>query len=43
MRRKEQQIHDTSAIEDILSRAMVCRLGLCEDNQPYVVPSLLRL
>ena len=38
MRRKEQQIHDTPAIKDILSRALVCRLGLCEDNQPYVVP-----
>jgi nitroimidazol reductase NimA-like FMN-containing flavoprotein (pyridoxamine 5'-phosphate oxidase superfamily) len=38
MRRKEREIKDVAAIEDILKRAFVCRLGLCEDNQPYVVP-----
>ncbi len=38
MRRKDKQINDITAIEDILSRATVCRLGLCENNQPYVVP-----
>ncbi len=38
MRRKDKQINDIAAIEDILSRATVCRLGLCENNQPYVVP-----
>jgi len=38
MRRKNKQIKDTTAIEDILSKASVCRLALCEDNRPYVVP-----
>ena len=38
MRRKDKQINDIATIEDILSRATVCRLGLCEANQPYVVP-----
>jgi nitroimidazol reductase NimA-like FMN-containing flavoprotein (pyridoxamine 5'-phosphate oxidase superfamily) len=38
MRRKEKEIKEIAAIEDILSRASVCRLGLCEDNRPYVVP-----
>jgi nitroimidazol reductase NimA-like FMN-containing flavoprotein (pyridoxamine 5'-phosphate oxidase superfamily) len=38
MRRKEKELKDIAAIEDILRRASVCRLGLCEDNRPYVVP-----
>jgi len=38
MRRKEKEINDIAAIEDVLSRAKVCRLGLCENNWPYVVP-----
>lgn len=38
MRRKDKQINDIAAIEDILGRATVCRLGLCEGSRPYVVP-----
>ena len=38
MRRKDKEITDTAIIEEILSKATVCRLGLCEENQPYVVP-----
>ncbi len=38
MRKKDKEIKDIAVIEDILSRATVCRLGLCEANQPYVVP-----
>ena len=38
MQRKDKQINDIAAIEDILSRATVCRLGLCDGGQPYVVP-----
>ncbi len=38
MRRKDKEITDTAFLEEILSKAMVCRLGLCEGNQPYVVP-----
>ena len=38
MRKKDKQINDIAAIENILGKASVCRLGLCEENQPYVVP-----
>jgi uncharacterized protein len=38
MRKHEREIKDIEAIEEILKRATVCRLGLCEDNHPYVVP-----
>lgn len=38
MRKKDKEIKDIAAIEEILTRAVVCRLGLCETNQPYVVP-----
>ena len=38
MRRADREIDNITAIEDILSKASVCRLGLSEENQPYVVP-----
>jgi len=38
MRRHEQEITDKEKLEGILKRALVCRIGLCEDNVPYVVP-----
>jgi nitroimidazol reductase NimA-like FMN-containing flavoprotein (pyridoxamine 5'-phosphate oxidase superfamily) len=38
MRRTDKKINDIGAIENILRKASVCRLGLCEANQPYVVP-----
>lgn len=38
MRRKDKEINDVAVINEILSRATVCRLGLCENNQPYVIP-----
>ncbi len=38
MRRKEKEIKDTAEIEQILSKAFVCRLGLCDNGRPYVVP-----
>lgn len=38
MRRKENEITDAAEIEEILNRAFVCRLGLCEGGRPYVVP-----
>ena len=38
MRKKEKEITDIAEIEDVLGRASVCRLGLCENDQPYVVP-----
>jgi nitroimidazol reductase NimA-like FMN-containing flavoprotein (pyridoxamine 5'-phosphate oxidase superfamily) len=38
MRRAEREIKDRKAIDEILARATVCRLGLCRDGIPYVVP-----
>jgi nitroimidazol reductase NimA-like FMN-containing flavoprotein (pyridoxamine 5'-phosphate oxidase superfamily) len=38
MRKKEREIADQSLIESILTKAQICRIGLCCDNMPYVVP-----
>jgi nitroimidazol reductase NimA-like FMN-containing flavoprotein (pyridoxamine 5'-phosphate oxidase superfamily) len=38
MRRKDKEIQDRDLIERILARADVCRLGLCKDDMPYIVP-----
>ena len=38
MRRKDKQIENQQVIEQILAKAQVCRLGLCKDNRPYIVP-----
>ena len=38
MRRNEKEVKDIEEIEGILKRAKICRLGLCADNIPYVVP-----
>ncbi len=38
MRRKEKEITDKALMESIVARARICRLGLCRDNMPYVVP-----
>lgn len=38
MRRKEKEITEVKEIEDILNKADVCRLGLCDNQQPYIVP-----
>ncbi|TAH64928.1 MAG: pyridoxamine 5'-phosphate oxidase family protein [Anaerolineaceae bacterium] len=38
MRRSEKEVKDIHEIESILKRANICRIGLCDDNIPYVVP-----
>lgn len=38
MRRKDLEITDRTEIESILHEATVCRIGLADDNGPYVVP-----
>jgi nitroimidazol reductase NimA-like FMN-containing flavoprotein (pyridoxamine 5'-phosphate oxidase superfamily) len=38
VRRKEKEIQDRDLLEQVIARAQVCRLGLCRDGQPYVVP-----
>jgi len=38
MRRKEKEITDSAEIEQIIKQARVCRLGLVDGSEPYVVP-----
>lgn len=38
MRRKEKQIFDEELLTTILKEASVCRIGMSQDNVPYVVP-----
>lgn len=38
MRRNDKEIKDKNAIERILNEAQVCRIALCNDNKPYIVP-----
>lgn len=38
MRKKEREIKDRNIIDDIIRRCRVCRLAMCDDGQPYVVP-----
>ncbi len=38
MRRKEREIKDQSEIERIISKALVCRVAVCEGNKPYIIP-----
>jgi len=38
MRRKEKEIIEKSEIEAVIQNSIVCRLGLCDNNIPYIVP-----
>lgn len=38
MRRKEKAVTDPKAIEAIIHGAMVCRMAMCDQSEPYVVP-----
>ncbi len=38
MSRKDKEIKDKDEIESTIKRANVCRIGLAENNIPYVVP-----
>ncbi len=38
MRRGEKEIVDRAQIDEIMNRALVCRIALCADGAPYVVP-----
>ena len=38
MRRKDKEVTDKKAIEDIILRSTVCRLGMCDRHYPYIVP-----
>ncbi len=38
MRRGEKEIKEKEAMESIIRRSLICRLGLADGDQPYVVP-----
>jgi len=38
MRKPEKEIKDRAQIDAILHRAQVCRIAMCEDDVPYIVP-----
>lgn len=38
MRRKDQEITDKSEIDAIINDSTVCRIGLSDGGQPYIVP-----
>lgn len=38
MRRPEKQILDEDLMKTILNEAVICRIAMCKDNVPYVVP-----
>jgi len=38
MRRAEREIKDKGTIEEILRKATVCRLAVCDGDVPYIVP-----
>ena len=38
MTKRERQVTDLQQIQEILDKAKVMHLGLCENNEPYVVP-----
>jgi uncharacterized protein len=38
MRRTDKEITDQTLISQIIEKAQICRLGLAQDNTPYVLP-----
>ncbi len=38
MRRKDREITDRKIIDSMITRCRVCRIGLCDRGQPYVLP-----
>jgi len=38
MRRKDREITDNSEIEKIIGKAICCRIGLVDNDEPYIVP-----
>lgn len=38
MRRKERQIENRADIDAFINRSPVCRLGMVDDDMPYIVP-----
>jgi len=38
MRKTEKEISDRTAIDSIIKNCLVCRIALCKDSMPYIVP-----
>jgi len=38
MRRKDKEIVDEKVMVSIIEKAMVCRVGMCWQDEPYVIP-----
>ena len=38
MRRSEKEITDRAEIDAVIGSCQVCRLGLCDEGEPYIVP-----
>lgn len=38
MKRKDKEIAEKSGIEAVIDKSIVCRIGLSDDNIPYIVP-----
>jgi nitroimidazol reductase NimA-like FMN-containing flavoprotein (pyridoxamine 5'-phosphate oxidase superfamily) len=38
MRRSEREIKDRAVIDAIIRQCLVCRLGLSDGEEPYIVP-----
>jgi nitroimidazol reductase NimA-like FMN-containing flavoprotein (pyridoxamine 5'-phosphate oxidase superfamily) len=38
MRKREKEITNLDQIESIIQQSLVCRLGLSENNRPYIIP-----
>lgn len=38
MRQHKREIKDAALMEEIIAKADVCRLGLCKEGMPYIVP-----
>jgi uncharacterized protein len=38
MRRKDREITDQSTIDQIIAESKFCRMALCDNGRPYIVP-----
>jgi hypothetical protein len=38
MRRNDREIKDRKDIDSVIKRCRVCRLAMCDESQPYIVP-----
>jgi len=38
MRRRDKEITDIGTMEAVIRQSLVCRVAMCKDNRPYLVP-----